>query len=246
MSCDEGKGLEGELKEWVEGADHGVIYLSFGSVIKSSEMPESRRKLFINVLSQLKQRVIWKWDKEMPDAPANVLISSWLPQTDVLAHPNVKLFITHGGAGSIQETICHRTPVVGIPLNGDQVMNLAEAVSRRFGVVLNWWEVEEGNLLEAIHEVVNNVGYQESVDRLQDLILDVPIKPLDAAVWWLEYLLRHPHNRGMRSPTFQLNWIQYNLLDVLGVCFMVLALVCLVLLKIFNLCCGRRTKQKKE
>ena len=34
-----------------------------------------------------------------------------------------------------------------------QVMNLAEAVSRRFGVVLNWWEVEEGNLLEAIHEV---------------------------------------------------------------------------------------------
>ena len=33
----------------------------------------------------------------------------------------VQLFITHGGAGSAQETICHKTPIVGIPINGDQV-----------------------------------------------------------------------------------------------------------------------------
>ena len=35
--------------------------------------------------------MIWKWEAEMPDAPPNVLISSWLPQLDILAHPNVKV-----------------------------------------------------------------------------------------------------------------------------------------------------------
>jgi hypothetical protein len=39
----------------------------------------------------VQERVIWKWETEMTDAPANVLISSWLPQLALLAHPNVKV-----------------------------------------------------------------------------------------------------------------------------------------------------------
>ena len=43
MSCRPGSssGLEGELKSWVEEAEHGVVYLSFGSVVRASEMPET-------------------------------------------------------------------------------------------------------------------------------------------------------------------------------------------------------------
>jgi glucuronosyltransferase len=59
---------------------------------------------------------IWQhWAQPKPDAPPNVLLSAWLPQLDILAHPNVKLFITHGGAGSLQEALCYKTPMVGIP-----------------------------------------------------------------------------------------------------------------------------------
>ena len=65
-------------------------------------MPEEKRLLLLNAFSKLKQRVVWKWENEMKDAPANVMISSWLPQPSLLAHQNVKLFVTHGGAGSIQ------------------------------------------------------------------------------------------------------------------------------------------------
>ncbi len=41
------------FKDWVEGAEHGVIYLSFGSMMKASLMPESRRKLFVKVMKKL-------------------------------------------------------------------------------------------------------------------------------------------------------------------------------------------------
>ena len=47
-------------------------------------MPEESRKVFVNVFSRLKQRVLWKWPTEMPDLPSNVKLSKWIPQQDVL------------------------------------------------------------------------------------------------------------------------------------------------------------------
>ncbi len=44
--------------------------------------------------------------------PSNVMISKWLPQQDALAHPNVKLFVSHVGQSSFQESICHKMPIV--------------------------------------------------------------------------------------------------------------------------------------
>ena len=116
MTCRETQPLSTELKDFIEKADKGVIFVSFESVVKTSRMQEEKRKI---MLSRLEQKVIWKWETPMEDAPANVMLSSWLPQTSLLAHPNVKMFITHGGAGSVQETICHKTPIVGAPFSGD-------------------------------------------------------------------------------------------------------------------------------
>ena len=39
--------------------------------------------------------------------------------------------------------------------------------------------------------MLEDPSYQESVNRLQNLIMDVPVHPRDTAVWWLEYLLRY-------------------------------------------------------
>ena len=150
----------------------------------------------------------------MPDAPDNVFISSWLPQPALLAHNNVKAFITHGGAGSIQETICYKTPIVGIPIAMDQVLNIQDAVNKKFAVTVNWHEITEEILTHAIEEILSNHSYKEAVDDLSNLIMDQPQHPLDKAVWWLEYILRHPHNIAMRSPTHDLYWFQFFLLDI--------------------------------
>ena len=120
MNCKEAMKLDPKDKigKFLDDAKEGVIYVSFGSVLRASFMSEDKRKLFLNVFKGLKQKILWKWEtEEMEDKPDNVMLSKWLPQQEVLAHPNVKLFITHGGQSSFQETLCHGKPVVSLSFN---------------------------------------------------------------------------------------------------------------------------------
>ncbi len=84
-------------------------------------MPESVRLAFVRTFAKLKQRVIWKWDKDegMPDVSENVKLVKWLPQQDLLGHPNIRLFITHGGLLSTEEAVYHGVPVIGMPVFGN-------------------------------------------------------------------------------------------------------------------------------
>lgn len=80
--------------------------------------------------------------------------------------------------------------------SSDQGINLKEATTKHIGVVVNWREVTEETLLEAILTVVEDPSYQAAVDSLQNLVMDQPMHPRDAAVWWLEYLLRYSWEFG--------------------------------------------------
>jgi hypothetical protein len=51
---------------------------------------------------------------------------------------------------------------------------------------------------------------------------DIPDKPLDRAVWWTEYVLRHNGARHLRSVLLDLTWYQYLLLDVIGACLLII------------------------
>ena len=67
----------------------------------------------VEVFSLLKQRVIFKWEEDHLDGkPDNVLLSKWLPQQDILAHPKLRLFVSHGGQSSGQESLCYQKPMV--------------------------------------------------------------------------------------------------------------------------------------
>ena len=156
MSCRAAPPLPRHLLDFVQSAQHGVILVSFGSILQASAMPEYKRQMMLRVFSRLEQKVIWKWELEMPDAPENVLISPWLPQTSLLAHHNVKAFVSHGGAGSFQETICHQTPIIGVPFSGDQIVNVKEAVNRNIGRSVPWFEMEEEEFEKAIKEVADD------------------------------------------------------------------------------------------
>lgn len=72
------------------------------------------------------------------------------------AHPNVKLFITHGGLLSSIEALYFGIPLVGIPVFGDQPMNMARAVKSGYGIKVDLDTISEEILDEAISNALGN------------------------------------------------------------------------------------------
>lgn len=72
------------------------------------------------------------------------------------AHPNLKAFVTHGGLLSTTEAMSLGVPVVGIPLMGDQHINMKQVEEAGWGKLLQFDDVSENTLYEAINEVISN------------------------------------------------------------------------------------------
>ncbi|XP_076271252.1 UDP-glycosyltransferase UGT5-like [Rhynchophorus ferrugineus] len=193
------KKLPKDIQTILDGAKNGVIFFSMGSHVKSSDFSEEKRKIFLNVFKKLDQIVLWKFeDDNLPGKPDNVHIRKWLPQMDLLAHPNIRLFITHGGYGSLQETIYHGVPVLTIPCFADQYNNAYLAVQLGYALKLSYNDknFNEDTLYDLIQELLNNPQYRENAKTRSRLFHDRPMKPLDTAIYWIEYAIRNkgaPH-----------------------------------------------------
>jgi glucuronosyltransferase len=72
------------------------------------------------------------------------------------AHPKVKLFITHGGLLSAQESAFHGVPLVGIPVFGDQMLNIKKAVVGGYALMVELKNVSKTSLLWAIDTVLHD------------------------------------------------------------------------------------------
>ncbi|KAJ4441095.1 hypothetical protein ANN_10945, partial [Periplaneta americana] len=245
------KELPQDLKKFLDEAPDGVIFFSMGSNLKSSKMKEGTIKALVEAFSKLKQKVLWKWETDsLPGQPKNLKLGKWLPQSDILAHPNVRLFITHGGLLSTQETIARGVPIVGIPIFGDQRLNMNTALARGYGQILEYENITTESVLWAINEVLENPRYRENAQRLSRIYRDQPLSPLDQAVFWTEYVIRHKGAPHMRSAALDLAWYQYFLLDVIAVLalgtgtvlFVVFVIVRALLRK---LCGGTKSKVTK-
>ena len=125
--------LPSDIKAFIESAEHGVVYFSLGGNLKPSKMTDDKKRAIYLALSKLKEKVIWKWDEELTVDVKKFMVRKWLPQDDILAHKNVKLFVTHGGLLSCTESILRGKPVVGIPIFGDQLVRLKTFLMTRFG-----------------------------------------------------------------------------------------------------------------
>ena len=114
------KPLPEDLQSFMDSSTDGVVFVSFGSALRPDQMPKEKLEIFVEAFRKLDMSVIWKWDAEVPNLSENVKISSWLPQQDLLGHPNLKVFVTHGGLGSLVESIYHKAVIVGVPFSNDK------------------------------------------------------------------------------------------------------------------------------
>ncbi|XP_062549717.1 UDP-glycosyltransferase UGT5-like [Armigeres subalbatus] len=226
VQIEDGKPLPQELQKYLDEAKDGVVYFCMGSNIKSKYFPEAKRNAFLKVFSKLKQRVLWKFeDESMPNQPSNLMIKAWMPQNDILAHPNVKLFITHGGLLGSTEALYHGKPMVGIPIFGDQPMNVEKAVRSGYAVLLDYDDITEETVEKAIGTVLNNPAYARNAKLVSERFRDKPLTPKETVVFWTEYIIRHRGALHLRSAALDLSLFQYQLLDVYAVMFVILLVV---------------------
>ncbi|KAI8432276.1 hypothetical protein MSG28_004706 [Choristoneura fumiferana] len=150
------KPLNGTLKKFVDEAKHGVIYISFGSVISPSSLSHERVKAILEVVSELPQRFIWKWNnKTLLKAQDKLYTDSWLPQVDILGHPNTLAFFSHAGMGGTTEAIHFGVPIVAMPVLGDQPANGAAIEESGLGVQVQIRDLNKENLLAAFRKVLD-------------------------------------------------------------------------------------------
>ncbi|XP_046980091.1 UDP-glycosyltransferase UGT5-like [Schistocerca americana] len=215
MHIQQPKALPQDLKNVMDNARDGVIFFSMGSLIKSADFPQEWVQTFLTVFSKLKQQVLWKWENDtMPGKPANVHLRKWFPQSDLLGHKNVQLFISHGGLQSSLEATARGVPVIGMPVAAEQRYNVQRIASYGYGIRLDLQNISVQSVEWAVNEVLNNPTYRENAKLRSRLFWDRPESPVETAVYWTEYVLRHRGAPHLRSAALDLSWYQYLLLDV--------------------------------
>ncbi|XP_972644.2 UDP-glycosyltransferase UGT5-like [Tribolium castaneum] len=243
------KKLPDDLQDFLDKSEEGVVYFSMGSNLQSVLWPIEKREVFLKTFSKLKMKVLWKWeDDELPGKPPNVKISKWVPQMDVLAHPNLKLFITHGGFVSSVETAYHGKPMLAIPIYGDQRNNANFAYKNGFGRYITYGNLTEENLLATINEMLDNPKYSENAKIRSQIFHDRQVHPMDTAVYWVEYVIRHRGAPHLQVAALDLPWYKYLLVDVIFVVVMALSslifVTWFVLKKVCKKICAKKNTQK--
>ncbi|XP_045616802.2 UDP-glucosyltransferase 2 [Procambarus clarkii] len=241
MHCRPGHSLPRELDSWISGAGSaGVVYFSLGSVFKTDTLPDQYVGLFVEVFRRLPQRVIWKYDGRLEGLSDNVLVRKWLPQQDILAQDSVKAFITHGGLLSLQEAVYHAKPVLVLPLFSDQPRNAKFVWDKGLGLTLSWNDaLTPDKVVGALTDVITNPKYKENVTKISHSLRDQMLTPRELAVFWTEYVLRHPGVPHLRNPAAHLSWLEFLMLDVLLVVLLALLVFCFILRSILRTILGQ-------
>ncbi|KAL2093159.1 hypothetical protein ACEWY4_010471 [Coilia grayii] len=247
--CKPPKPLPEDLEEFVQSSgDDGVVVFTFGSLYKN--LTVERRNMFVSAFQQIPQKVVWGFKGERPQhLPANIRIYDWIPQNDLLGHPKTKAFITHGGSNGLYEAIYHGVPLLGIPLFADQPDNIFILEKKGAAVQLDFYKMDADDLVKGLQAVIKNPSYKENIMRLSRLHHDQPMRPLDRALFWIQFVMRNRGAKHLHVQAGNLTWYQYHCLDVALFLLSILTLVSWLISRTcrfcFRKCCWKHHGKTK-
>ncbi|KAL2087404.1 hypothetical protein ACEWY4_016232 [Coilia grayii] len=214
FQCKPAEPLPQDLEDFVQSSgEHGVIVMSLGTFV--GDVPRDFAESVAAAFAELPQKVIWKHAGERPSSLGNnTLLVKWMPQKDLLGHPKTRAFVAHGGTNGVQEAIYHGVPVVGIPLFHDQYDNLLRLKEKGGARILSVATVDKANVLQALRAVLHETSYREKMQRLSRLHRDQPMTPMDRAIFWIEFVMRHKGAAHLRTESYKMPWYSYHSLDV--------------------------------
>ncbi len=139
------------LPEGLAAGDARLVYLSLGS-LGSADIDLMRR--LVNVLSKSPHRFVVS--KGPQHAEYELADNMWgeelLPQPAIL--PLVDAVITHAGNNTTTECFHFGKPMIALPIFWDQHDNAQRVTETGFGIRLDTYAFEDGELLEAIDDLL--------------------------------------------------------------------------------------------
>ena len=76
---------------------------------------------------------------------------------------------------------------------------------------------------------------------------DRPLDPLEEAVWWTEYVIRHKGTLHLRSPLLDLNFLQKHNLDIVLILILLLLVAFTIICMLYQyIICKIKKKVKYE
>ncbi|KAM3962556.1 UDP-glycosyltransferase UGT47A1 [Aphomia sociella] len=243
MHLDDSQKLPKELKKFLDVSTEGAIYWSFGSMSRIETIPSDKLSEIFEVLAELNQKVLVKMNRRMLagnlTVPDNVYTMDWIPQYATLCHPNIKLFISHGGLLGTQEAVACGVPMLTIPQYADQALNARAMSDRGVAKTITLSDSTATAWRDALHQLLRNPKYKENALKLRDVFLDRPLPPLETGIYWIEYVLRHKGAAHLRSPALDLSMPQYLLLDVVALSLAIAIMTIFILHILFRYLCTR-------
>ncbi|MFD3997196.1 glycosyltransferase [Streptomyces sp. NPDC058583] len=156
------------------GAQSSVVYMGFGTITR---LTREQVASLVEVARRLNGRhqVLWKLPEEQQhllppreSLPVNLRIESWLPsQLDVLAHPSVKVFFTHGGGNGFHEGLYFGKPLVVRPLWVDCYDQAVRGRAHGVSLTLDRpREMDPDDVVDKLTRVLGDPSFHERAERL--------------------------------------------------------------------------------
>ncbi|EFO95121.1 hypothetical protein CRE_09169 [Caenorhabditis remanei] len=210
--------LSADWVEILEKRPHSML-ISFGSMIKSSHMPEQWRNGLLNAIKSMPNvTFIWKYESDdisFAEGVENLHFSKWVPQTALLNDPRLTAFVSHGGVGSTLELAYSGKPTIMIPIFADQIRN-ANMLARHHGIIhLNKRSMENFEVTrKAFHDILFDDSYKVNARKLAELLADQPYSPKDNVIKYTEFVGKHGPFPAMDPYGRHMNTFQKNFVDI--------------------------------
>ncbi|KFB47084.1 hypothetical protein ZHAS_00015128 [Anopheles sinensis] len=211
------------MKQFIARASRGIIVFSFGTNVQSEMLgTEVNRQLLELFRSMPEYGFIWKHaNAEKLLMPPNVLMTSWVPQSALLADGRTKLLVSHGGLLSLQEAAWNGVPVIGVPFFADQFSNVRRIEVAGIGIGIPSTKLNAETLKEAMDKLLSDPSYRARAKELSGRFRTQPETPLDRAIFWIEKVIAGKGLRYLRSPTRDMAPYQVYGLDMVAVVLLI-------------------------
>ena len=228
--------LAPDTKKFLDGSPGGVIYLSFGSMIKGWD--KKWQKIFLEAFRNLPYKILWKTDQSnitnLHYNDDNIKTIKWASQPEILMHPNVILFITHSGLNSVLEAARAGKPVVAIPLFADQFYQAKKLTERaQIGKELDIHTLTSEKLSETVKQTVKNKRFRENAKYISSIMRENPVSDERTIIYWVEFVMKHKGAPHLRSKVQSMSWYEVILLDCAAV-LLALFIVIITSCKLFK------------